>query len=1181
MSYKFTLDDDKLTLEAIAEGNNIEYFKGVLRQIDNLEVPIRTGEKIRKYSKQQAAEVAIDKVETLLTFVVRNNQLEAAKILLDKHVSLESTDESGDTALQIAASQGNFVLCELLIKAGANVNARNKKGETPLHKILRFKPEGLTQIDQQEKIYELLVQQGADVNAKTKVGTSPLHLAATQNTRRIIKDLIARRADINAATKKVKITPFHLIVKYNDPEMVRFFIKNGADIKAKTEAGMTAVHFATSGSKPGNITELLAYRPNLDAVTKSRKFPKETLAGRTPLDIALEHRDIPMLDYLLQRGARIDSLNYPFFRAHYSRKVIAKIDDFHREIPYKLLKWLIEHRVRWSTDYPHAVYAGLNNDIQLMDALLAENLKPPTTLLTWAAEKNNVVMAKWLFDKAKMNKEVNLDWFVKELMSVALRNNNQDVLEFLFSRLNYPIQRLIASAANSGDLNLIKWLMTKPNASVEVDLPINSVPPFASALYNATLNGNQEIMEYLIDHGAKLDAIAEPNGKTILHAAATKDRGTVEYIYNKIRKQGKTPPEILLNKTDNLGAPPLMYAAGRDDVIRFLVERGAEVETAHSKGSNILHYIFQEGLQSPDLVDFLVSHAEHPSQFMNKTNTDGQLPIDLAIYFHRLPALKRLMNLGASCFTTTIEFIKKHCKASDETEIFQASMNLVEATDPRKYSKYQNNIDEYLLLLGPALNLRYRDKQTILQKAVINNMVELATKILDHALSVEALGKSIINAQDDSGNTALHLAANAGNQAMVSLLISKYAEIDAQNADGNTPLGLAVLMGRKEAVEALLQHDPLPRFDIRNQQSQSILAMAADTAKKYPESYVPYIYALLLCQSLKDMKNPDMGDPAARNAFLKQKHAFLTSLKKQIAVLQEQGQDSLRNIILSKAAEILSDSEKATFDPVEDPVQAYAFADAVTKQQDNPAMFQAAQERCIQLLIEFPSNIYFTRTESFPKVFVPEYGADSHPEITSLDETATPLDVDAKIQSEPRSELLSELQQEVFFKHYLALNKESQEKYPLARFMKAYITGDDSLRPERKERQEEQQRLITKLEKVQNTTSSTLLAMLQTIKEQNRETAKERAALEQQLQDMQRERDQALQKADRTALRLKHAEAEVKQMRESATRRAGKPKVTAAKSMTVAYQAKSSSSTEVKARKEPDSKPDKPTYGRD
>ena len=66
-----------------------------------------------------------------------------------------------------------------------------------------------------------------------------------------------------------------------------------------------------------------------------------------------------------------------------------------------------------------------------------------------------------------------------------------------------------------------------------------------------------------------------------------------------------------------------------------------------------------------------------------------------------------------------------------------------------------------------------------------------------------------MNFRDETGRTALHLAAAHGNVTTVELLLNnaRFVEADAQDKSGRTALHWAAANGHRDAVAAFLQHD--------------------------------------------------------------------------------------------------------------------------------------------------------------------------------------------------------------------------------------------------------------------------------------------------------------------------------------------------------------------------------------
>lgn len=111
------------------------------------------------------------------------------------------------------------MMADYLLKRGANVNARNKSGTTPL-----LRATDLHRLD----LIKLLIDSGADVDAKDNSGTMPLHIATLFSTQEIIELLIDGGADVNAKDNEGR-TPLLIATERNNLDIIDILIKNGAD----------------------------------------------------------------------------------------------------------------------------------------------------------------------------------------------------------------------------------------------------------------------------------------------------------------------------------------------------------------------------------------------------------------------------------------------------------------------------------------------------------------------------------------------------------------------------------------------------------------------------------------------------------------------------------------------------------------------------------------------------------------------------------------------------------------------------------------------------------------------------------------------------------------------------------------------------------------------------------------
>ncbi len=130
-----------------------------------------------------------------------------------------------------AVFTGDLETVERLLDAGVPVDTRDPEhDETALMLALRFK---------QDAIARLLLARGADVNARQREGRTPI----TDADISMLSELRSAGADIQAADSE-GMTVLMKAIERVDTEKVKWLIRNGADITAKDEDGRTALDYA-------------------------------------------------------------------------------------------------------------------------------------------------------------------------------------------------------------------------------------------------------------------------------------------------------------------------------------------------------------------------------------------------------------------------------------------------------------------------------------------------------------------------------------------------------------------------------------------------------------------------------------------------------------------------------------------------------------------------------------------------------------------------------------------------------------------------------------------------------------------------------------------------------------------------------------------------------------------------
>jgi ankyrin repeat protein len=143
------------------------------------------------------------------------------------------------------------------------------------------------------KVKNLLVKDSTLVNAVNDQGRTPLHQAAARGHRELAAWLIQQGADVNRKDSSYQLTPLHLAVWNDHLETARLLLKKGADLQAREKDNETALFYVKNSLPLAKFLLARGLKVN----------DTESIAGNTPLSIALGRGYLDVAEYFLASGA--------------------------------------------------------------------------------------------------------------------------------------------------------------------------------------------------------------------------------------------------------------------------------------------------------------------------------------------------------------------------------------------------------------------------------------------------------------------------------------------------------------------------------------------------------------------------------------------------------------------------------------------------------------------------------------------------------------------------------------------------------------------------------------------------------------------------------------------------------------------------------------------------------------
>lgn len=187
--------------------------------------------------------------------------------------AIAHADNKNISAFRIALETGNRDMAEKLIAFGADINALDDSGETPLFYLLAHRPGR----EEALPLIRLLLQNGADVDkAKNYWDESPLFPAVRESFTEAVGMLLELGVDPKQRNH-FQQTPLHLAAEKWDEKVVKLLVAHGADVNALDRQKRTPLHVAAHANRLKVVEALLD--KGADPFLKDAK-------GKTPRDLA-------------------------------------------------------------------------------------------------------------------------------------------------------------------------------------------------------------------------------------------------------------------------------------------------------------------------------------------------------------------------------------------------------------------------------------------------------------------------------------------------------------------------------------------------------------------------------------------------------------------------------------------------------------------------------------------------------------------------------------------------------------------------------------------------------------------------------------------------------------------------------------------------------------------------------
>jgi ankyrin repeat protein len=428
------------------------------------------------------------------------------------------------------------------------------------------------------------LEQGADANARAPDNTTALHYAVYNDDLALVERLIAAGADVNAVNDYGS-TPLSEAAVVGNAQVIERLVAAGAEVDALGKDGQTALMILARGNNVEAARVLLENGAEVDK--------QEAWREQTALIWAAAQKQPEMIKLLLEHGADPNARSKP---TDWQRQVSGERRRLYR--PFGALTALLYAAREGCVECARALVEG-GADIDLTGY---RNVSPL-----------GMALQNWHFDTAAYLVEAGAsldtwDWWGRTPLYLAVDMNTLTAA----GRYDLP------STDKTTALELVEMILAR---GANPDIQIKILPPYressdrgcdsmlttgATPLLRAAKTFDVDSMKLLLAHGARLDL---PNREGVTPIMAAAGYGSVEcdirgygpgiphYTQPGVSEASIAALQILIDAGANLddrstggrrgaGQTALFGAAfwGWNDVVKFLVDKGAKIDIADPEG---------------------------------------------------------------------------------------------------------------------------------------------------------------------------------------------------------------------------------------------------------------------------------------------------------------------------------------------------------------------------------------------------------------------------------------------------------------------------------------------------------------------------------------------------------------------------------------------------------------------